>query len=792
MLEISPSVRSRMAGAPRSALLVRSALAAVAFSLLALPMTSRAQSTAEPPAGGTSDTSVAGPGDEIIVTATRREERLIDVPASITALSGAGIENRGLIRFQDFLVSVPGVAFQDRGPGRNKIVIRGVSSGTAPSEVPMVATFLGEVPISVFATTQAGTPDIKLFDIERVEVLRGPQGTLFGAGSMGGALRIIPTAPKLGVLSADAMATVQSVRYGDVGFDVGAAVNIPAGENAAFRFVGYRYETPGYIDNIARGDADVDFSRTVPILGGSWNSLGITSLGLPQTAEKDLNTEVVEGGRISAFLQASDRLDVTASAMYQSTRVGGQNDIYPNLGAYEQRRSYPERLADKISVFNLLVNYDAEDFNLLSSTGYYHRQTTQARDLFGQVSIPLYLLDKMKGDFFVQELRISSKAGSPFDWLAGVYYSYQDKKWNNSADWYGSDAFAQTTVRDLFGLPPGSVWQDTDYPLTERQFAVFGEVGYDITDRLKLTAGGRWFQYVQKIKEVSDEFSFFGGPAFSEAARLKEDSFSPRAILSYKVGGNALLHAQVAKGFRVGTAGVLGEVPPTCAADLAGLGITNLPAGSSSDSVWSYEVGSKGSFGDGRVTAGAALFYIDWNNIQTSFTLGCGLSFRANAGKARSRGVEAEFSFALSDNVSLDLTGSYVDAVLKEDTPAVTGLGGRQGDRLPGIPKINARAGLNLQWPISGEKRLTGNLDATYVGGYYSSFRAFQAGTGRGGDYLLVNLRAGVDAGKWRFELYANNLFDKDVILLFDPQINDGRLTTGRPRTLGATVRTSF
>jgi outer membrane receptor protein involved in Fe transport len=712
---------------------------------------------------------------EVVVTATKRSENLQDIPMAVSTLGAADIEQRGIVDFGDYLPSVPGVALEDRGPGRNKTVIRGISSSTDPAEIPTVSTYFGDTLLSILPTTQQSSIDLKLVDIDRVEVLKGPQGTLYGAGSMGGTVRVIPNQPDLNSYSIEANAGTnymgRSDRWGD---NFEAILNAPVVQDIfALRFVGYHMMDPGYIDNVVSA---------------------IPQFQIPNYSRRNVNDETTDGGRITALYKATEQLSVTASIASQATRMDGLPDDYPNgVGLYTQDRYANELLQDKDTIGSLNVKYDAHDLELVSATSYIHRITDQIRDLEGFYGIPANLDDETTGHFFSQEIRASSLGSSPLQWIGGIYFSQEDGLLDQNSYWSGTTISGERNFQNI--LLGGPVIGPTQAPLLwldhlatkkTRQIAGFGESSYKLTDKWTATVGARYTTYKSSLLDYNLD-SIIGGPTRETYRDVSENAFTPKFNVKYEVSEDLNIYGQVAKGFRLGTPNV--PTAALCDADLVKLGFSEEPVAKKSDSLWSYEVGEKARlFGD-RMTVDSAIFYINWQNVQTDIVLPtCGFQVGANAGRATSRGVEEDLVFALSRAWRLNVSGSYVDAVLAENTLAGSGINGLKGDRLPGVPRVNLEAGLEYQFSFAGTPGGFARVDAIHVGNYYNDFITLHEGIASG-DYTLVNFRVGVARGKWSTEMYVKNAANVHVVLLIDPEFPDGRETIGPPRSIGINVR---
>lgn len=742
--------------------------------------------------------------EEIIVTATKRAVGLQDVGVAVSALSTETIERQGLVGVGDYLTKLPSVTIQDRGPGRNQIVIRGVASTAGGPADNTVGVYIGDVPLSPgLAFGANGYPDLKLYDVNRIEVLRGPQGTLYGAGSLGGTVKVVPQDPLLDEVAILADAGTSHTRHGSWNLDLGAAVNLPVVEDkVALRVAAYYYDQSGFIDNRFSG---LDYSQPLEALGGfSMNDFGVPDPGVGPRNINNVNDVETVGLRAALRVAPTDDLDIVISYLHQDADANGLPERDLLSAPYTQARLFDETLGDKFDFANLVINYDLGAVQVTSSTGWMKREIFQNRDVSAAFfTAPIRLLDLNKTELWSEELRLASANDSRFQWIVGGFYQHIKGNGLQDADWMGNDpsmtAFFENLVLGVPVTADAELYQRDDV-LKQRQIAFFGELSYDITDSIRAVVGGRWYEYKQTMNGFEDGLFTGGTPVGGEPAVIrdlsgKEDGFNPKVALELRPAEGQLYYAQVAKGFRLGgTQAGVPDAAPGCAAELATMGLT--PADTrdpiKSDSIWSYEVGAKTTLADGRVTLNGALYYIDWKDIPVTFLLQCAFSYAANAGKASSRGAELELTALLADGLTANIGGSYTKAVLEEDTPAETGLGGIEGDRLPGIPKWNIQAGLQYEFEIAGRAAF-GRSDFHYVSGFLNKFPGDTGVIGQSGDYFTLNLRAGMAlSDNLMAEIYAQNVTDETINLILDTEFADGRTTLGRPRTVGAVLRLRY
>lgn len=762
-------------------------------------------------------------GETIVVTATKRETTLLEVPFSINAQTEEDIQRLGAGTIEDLSRNVAGLTIQNLGPGQSQVSIRGVSAGQLIRDQPgvkeQVGVYLDESVISL----SLFQPDLDLFDLNRVETLRGPQGTLFGSGSVGGTIRYITNQPT--VARTEGLIEGNLNLVGDsLGGHLKGAINAPLGDHAAVRAVAYHTEYAGYINARREGGA----------------------------IDEDVNDGRRTGGRIAVLLQPTPNISVTPRIVYQEVRSHGFNrqEVY-NLYANPFTTTRPAVNFRKREQF-LLLNEDFKDDTLLadltasadmgrvvltSVTSYINRDILVSRDasaLTGSVSVdlgfpaagvllPSNLVDTTSLETFTQELRLSSDGDGPFQWLIGAFYSDVNRVYAQRLPTPGYDVFidarfgAGTAVAVRNGFPLNSPY-NADLPYDIKQKALFGEASYDITEALTATAGLRYYDF----KEVR---SFTSGGLFSNGDNAtdttKTDGFSPRLLLSYEASDNVVVNLQAAKGFR------MGGVNDPLNLKLCDNGVPNGPDAQTfggfplydDETLWNYEAGVKSQFG--AVTFNAAAFYTDINNLQVTADAGsCSSRVVFNA-DAHTMGVEFELTARPVEGLALSIAGSVVEAKFDETRLRATGAvleGMREGNRLPSVPNFQIAASAFYTFPIGeGEDEAYFGVTAQHVGSRFTqpgdqenNPRTFVHGLPFGGapagasttldlklpSYQLVNLSAGLEmANGFDIVAYVNNVFDENAILAFDRE-RGGRARlgfhVGQPRTFGVTVRKRF
>ena len=673
--------------------------------------------------------------EEIVVTAQKRTERLQDVPLSITALSAMQLEKLGADGFTDYARTIPGLSFIDRGPGRNKITIRGISTGVDQNNQSPVGIYFDDTPVSM----PSNEPDLRLFDIERVEVLRGPQGTLYGAGSMGGTIKIIANKPDPTSLQGRISSTASSTRLGGENYRVNGMINVPVvDDKAAIRAVGYYRKEDGYVDNVQLGQSNVNDDETY-------------------------------GGRLSAKWLIAPNFDVTATAFLQRTELGGTQETAPGLGELRQARAVPEIRDDDFEQYNVTMRYDMPWAELVSSSSYYEREVREVRDVtaFLRMGATVALDNTVPMESFSQEIRLTSPGTGRLQWIGGAFYS--DLK---------DDLIQAVPHGPIPGLPADILLLDSRIDNSTKQLAFFGELSYELVSQLKATVGVRWF-------DVDQEFSLESRGLIAGGHRIddggsSERSANPKFGLSWAASDGLLFYAQAAQGFRVG--GPNNTLPPDPISGAVA------PSQYDSDSLWNYELGVKSEFADRRVVLNAAVFHIDWTDIQVGIVRPDGFSYVANAGKASSRGGELELATRFVDDLELNAGVSYVDAQLEKDAPS---LNGEEGDRIPAVPRLTYSMLARYHLPF-GRQWLDTFLqaDLQHVGESYNAFNTTTADLQH--SYDIVNAKIDLMVGRWNIGLFADNVLDKRAELFVDTLLGDKRVNISRPRTIGVSVQLDF
>lgn len=747
----------------------------------------------------------SGELEEIFVTATRRETTVQTTPISITAVDAAQIAIRGLPDLNTVIQATPGLAIRDLGGPAAEFEIRGLNSQGGNSS--MVGEYFGEIPLAAPLGSQFGKGVVNpgLYDLNRVEVLRGPQGTLYGAGSMGGTIKLVTNQPDLNTFEASADVKVSDTDGSDgVNHGEAAMVNIPVVPGQfAVRLVGSYSYADGWIDRIVTG-VDGPTSWIQPNGSTRYNVLSTP----PDQVFRDVNSTTGENFRVAATWTPTNNLTITPMYMYERGTQGGYSayDSTPGTLAHYEAFNTPESISDTVNLGSLVAKYSGDGFDVTSATSYWQRRENQYQDaseaLAATFGISPYTdqgglgpsvnneLDTSKQ--LSEEFRVASDNSSRFNWLAGVFYS----------DFQSTFDLTEPTP----GLIPIDAPQDganliTIYePITIKQYAVFGEASYKITDTLKFTAGLRWYDFDTTATSFQNGFLFNGTTLYNQTVHMavSNNGVNPKVNLSWTPDQNLLIYATVSKGFRQA-----GVNQPTSTS----LGCPVTPLTYGADSVWNYEVGEKARFADGRVTLNSDAYLEQWQDVQSIVFLPCGFSYSTNGPSARVYGGEAELAVKLiagdtpAEGLTLKANGSYVDAHYTGDDPTINIV---SGDPMLNIPKYSFSGGLSYTHAVAMGMMASARVDYNFVGSR-QELTLFASPAGPGGlpgyqsvpSYSLTDLRFSLSKDKWTASLFIDNVADKHAALGF-LNINSfnlysyNRVVTNQPRTIGVDLSVKY
>ena len=717
------------------------------------------------------DTADAGGFDEVIVTATKRgESTLQNTPLSITAITGADLQRTAATEFVDFATRVPNLSFGYTGDGRlnaRGIAIRGISgSGTT-------GFYIDDMPL------QEGISPLVL-DVERIEVLRGPQGTLYGAQSMGGTIRLVTRQPQLGETFGDLHVSVSDTDEGDVNYAVDGSVNLPLGDKAALRAAAYFDEKSGFFDRVYSDPANPGETQV----------------------NENINDATIYGGQLALSLLPTENFDIGVNIWYQNTDESNPPfaDFEPGNFVQERPFNVDEPAEDEWVNYNLTLTWDAGPGEFVSSTSYLDRDVFEVEEdstavsffagLFGFIPagslVPVSGPQTFDYQTFAQEIRFASDFEGPFQFVAGLFYLDEDLTATLGPIPVPNAAGGGNAVDDF-----GSFVVN----LGTEQSALFGELYYDLTDRLTMTVGGRLFDI-----EVSDN-SVFGGFFFNFVGAnatpgvQTEDGFTPKIQLDYDVNDDMLVYASAAEGFRRGGVNPV-PISPACEPELAALGLSFDDTTSfESDSLWNYELGAKSTLAGGRMTLNGSVFFIDWEDIQQPFNLGtCGSRFTSNAGGAEVSGFEIELNLQATDSFWLSVGAGYTDAEISEATPEVPF---QVGDPINQVPEWSFATSVDYSFAVFGGREAFIRGDYRYVDESFS-FNIVEDASIEPlvrDSYELLDLRTGIQLGNTELALFVKNALNEEANLADTIPVLFGsqpRIVTNRPRTIGIELRTDF
>jgi iron complex outermembrane recepter protein len=730
--------------------------------------------------------------EEIVVTAAKRETTIQDTPISVSAISGAELEAQGITSAEDAARQIPGVTLTSAGPGQAIYTIRGLaSSGPAAATVGF---YLDDIPMTPPTNAQNGTVmiDPNLYDLNRVEVLRGPQGTLYGAGSMGGTVKLVTNQPDVHSFSFSGKVDASKTDGGGFNHDENGMLNLPIIDGKlALRIVGTSEHTSGWIDRIVLADFPLSTNPQCPGFSGCTRG---NVLSAPISAiHHGSNAEKLEGARAALRFQPTEDFSVTASVFSQNLSLDGLStfDNPPGTEARYQPFDVPEPFSDRFRSYNLVAEYAFPAFTVTSVSSYWTRSQSQTQDgsettqtLFGAPSFdvdaggygPITAYENDTTNQFSQEIRLASTGNARFQWLVGGFFSNYH---------YGQTQFAGG---DGLNVPFGTsdLFSDSEKNRV-RQTAAFGEASYNIVGGLTATAGLRRYAYNQEGVLVTGGLAAGNTGGVAQPYAAKDSGLNPKFGLSYDFNHDLLLYSTVAKGFRPGDGNfpVPTTGPASCLAALQAIGLTSAPTQYGPDTVWSYELGEKATLLDKRLTINSAVYYERWNDIQEQVPLPCGFAWIGNVGTASVKGGEVEINAKIGSSWTLTQAGSYTHAVVTAVGAGVPNL--VDGQRLPNVPNYTASTSLVYQKPI-GQFTLVARANNLIVGS--SQMQTYALNTLP--RYDIVKARVGILSDRWSAFLFVDNVTNKQAFLdatpnylLSIPSLN--RISTNQPRTIGLT-----
>jgi iron complex outermembrane receptor protein len=739
---------------------------------------------------------------EIVVTAEKRASTVQDTPISMTAVSGDLMREQGIANLSDVILAVPGISMRTAGPGQTELEMRGLSSSGGAS--PTVGFYLDDYPLSPPAAALNGkvVVDPDLYDLNRVEVLRGPQGTLYGSGSMGGTVKLVTNAPNLSQFGSTAEVLASGTVGG--GFNRGGnlMLNVPLVDNVlALRVVATDKFTDGWISRYVLGN-QFPFPTNPGPCGPGWPGCtrGDVSAVTPQEVVPRINWERLEGVRANLLWQPSDSLKVSALAMYQEINMGdySQYDLPPGIpdARYEPFNA-SEPIYDIFHLAGLTITYDMGFAQLTSASSYYTREENQTQDdsealysvvgLFG-ASIPGYLdipfneTDTTR--VFSEEARLASTGEGRFQWIAGLFYTDFESIFT---EYNASVPLAFISTGGAAANPLGIIYQ-ADNPYHIKQYAVFGEGTWSLNDFWKFTAGLRWYKFNSRADEETAGFGTASGNAAQtlNTFTASNTGVNPKFTLSYEANHQLTAYATIARGFRPG--GINQQIPDICSISTETYG---------PDNTWNYEIGEKAKLLDNHLVLNADFYYTRWEQVQQIVNQPCGYPLTENAGTAETYGPEVELTWLLTPQWTLTATGTYTHAAITSVNAAVNAADPTLAPGLPilNIPKYTETTAVTYTTHAFDNVDFTARLSNSYVGEETDIEYTYATLP----SYDLVALRLGLVSGqKWSAYLVGDNLTDKRAQLGINttafawtiPSVE--RVVTNQPRTIGVDFNYRF
>jgi iron complex outermembrane receptor protein len=721
----------------------------------------------------------AATGGDVVVTARKRAERLIDVPAPVSAISGQTLKQLSAVKFTDYLTSVPGVNFDSGREGSTLLILRGIATGAAN---PTVATYIDEAPFgssTIFASGSALTPDIDPGDIEQIELLRGPQGTLYGANAIGGILKFVTTPPDTARFGGRLEASAESISGGGVGGGLRGSLNIPVvSDTLAIRVSGYGRDDPGFIDDVLHN-------------------------------QQNINDTQVYGGRIDLLWKPTPDLKVRLSAMAHNLTSPNSNgmDVQqiracptcnhgvidgPTYGDLEVKRYLPQPLDIHYGIYNATLTWTPGPVSLVSSTSYATERVDIVSDYTAQYGPLLHgaipslfpsnlgvtLSRNISQTKITQEVRLASAGDTKLDWQVGVFATQERSSSDDPIHLYTYPSGAPYVV-------PVAAYQNVFHATLYSQYtevSVFGDVDYHFTPKLDLTLGGRYSYDAQTYSQPSSGILY--GPAADPGGSGTESAFTFLVNPRYKLSADSVLYVRIASGYRPGGPNA---VPPAA---------LNFPATFGPDFLTSYEAGWKAELFDHRVSVDASAFYLQWSKMQLPTVIG-GYSAEANGGAAHSAGFESQVTWTPIRGLTLEGDATYTDAVMDSSNPTA---GAFKGNHLPLVPLWNWGASADYGWTMANNwdgfvgisyrnigKRPNVFLANTATTGYYVPFPG----------YYTLDLRAGVTRDRWTLEVFVRNVTDQRGVTATNANTGvaeaaDASVAIIQPRTVGASLAVKF
>ena len=676
--------------------------------------------------------------EEVTVTALKRPTSLQAIPLSLAVITSSLIRDYGLHSAEDATTLVAGVSSSNQGPGRNKLFVRGLSDGAFTGNTQAaVGVYIDETR----ATFNSPDPNLQLFDVDRVEIIRGPQGTLYGAGSVGGLFRIVTKMPAFGKFESQATVDGSLASLADVSGFASGMINIPlVGDKMAVRGVAYGRHDSGYIRNVRLGKGERNDTDTA-------------------------------GLRVGGRLRVTQDWTIRAGVIYQSIRSGDSQYYDRAMPRFTRANLVTEPNANRFLDLNVTVEGDMGWADIVSSTSWLAQRVKTRLD--ASPSLPILTNLPIEPTAFDQnsryrtinhETRLVSVPGANFEWLTGVFFSRRNA---------GSDSKLSFITR-----PDGGIFYSKLRHDTGTEIALFGEVSLPLTESIKLTGGLRLYRGILNATANNSELIDVG-PSEAVGNNTK-NGFTPKASVSYRVDPSTLLYAEAAQGFRLGGVNIDSRVSVPTRRRNTNLTVSNFD----SDRLWNFEIGSKSSFLNQSLIVNAAAFYAVWSNMQADLTRSNGISYTANLGRVRNPGFEIETVFAPTDRFHVVANLSWSNPKLAEYSMVEATI---SANRLPVVPKLAGTIAVQYEHPLAVDMTGFINLKSDFVGSARLTNSTMPNAMAQ--SYQSVNTRFGVQYGNTRVSLYVNNVLDSasNTYAFGNPfslgQVN--QVTPLRPRTVG-------
>ena len=700
-----------------------------------------------------SATESEGKLTEIIVTARKQKERLQEVPVPVSVVSGSKLADNGQVLLRDYAATIPGLSVAPSAQGYNYVVIRGLATGGTTN--PTVGITLDDVAYGSSTAFGNLIPEIDPGELDHIEVLRGPQGTLYGANAMGGLVKYVTRDPSTEGYSGRFEAGANSVYNGEEpGYSFRASANIPLSNNAAIRISGFTRQDPGYIDNTV-------------------------------TKQMGVNRGEVEGGRLSLLWDLSDELTLKANALYQQTAMAGVSQIAvrPGVGDLQQNYAAGNGRSDRaIQGYSTTLEYKSAGIDFVSVTGYSvnrYREDQEFTYADGAAALKNFgvsgsdLFDQFPTRRFTQEVRATIPLTDKLQWQVGGYYDYESNK--------GFQAIYATNLTT--GVKAGLL-ETFDNPQSYREYAIFSNVTYAITDRFDAQIGGRFTKSSLDLPQGGSAGILANpNPNFYGDIRADYDAFTYSFTPRYKLSDDLMVYARLASGYRPGGANVNFIVSPS------------IPKSYAPDKTYNYEFGLKGDLFEHLLTVDASLFYIDWRDVQLHLSVPPAFGYNGNGGTAKSEGVELSVTAHPTEGSSVSAWVTYDDAVINSP-PANASVYLYSGERLAYSSPWSGHVSIDQDFDLWADSKGFVGSEANLVGDRLGVFEGKNTTPGARQvfpAYTQVNLHAGVRYDSWTTTMYVNNLGDSRGLLMggigFAPPYG---FVVIPPRTVGVTIAKSF